>query len=435
MPNLMIEMLPLAAVRPYAGNARKHSRRQVQKIVASIREFGFTNPILVDASGEIIAGHGRFEAAQKLGLWQVPTIRLTNLSEIQKKALRLADNKIALDSEWSLESLKLELGDLSMTDFDIGLTGFDSIEVDRLITPTIEFGDQFDDDPEPPSDPTSWPGDIYALGDHLIACRNALDITAFRDVMGDRSADMVATDPPYNVKIAGHVSGNGKAKHTEFAMASGEMSTDQFRVFLETVLQLSKQFSRDGALFYVFADWRMIALLITLCENLFSKMLNLLVWAKSNPGMGSFYRSGHELIAVFKNGDAPHINNIQLGRMGRNRSNVLQYPGGSSFSKSRTKDLREHPTVKPLAMIADLIRDATKPGDLVLDPFGGSGTTMLAAEATGRKAVLIEIEPKFVDVTIRRFQEMTGIEALLMPDRIPFSEVQKLRSLETSARQ
>jgi len=430
MLDLKIEMLPTVAVRPYARNARKHSRRQVHKIAASIREYGFTNPILVDEAGEIIAGHGRLEAAKLLGHWQVPTIRLSNLSKVQKQALRLADNEIAAKSKWSIDLLVAELADISATDFDIQLTGFDTIEVDKLITPSIDFGDRSDDIPPPPAEPTTRRGDLWKVGDHAIVCGDALDVSAYRTVIGTCLADMVATDPPYNVPIAGHVSGNGNVKHDEFAMASGEMSRDQFATFSTTALRLSQQFSRDGALVYVFGDWRMIAMLITIGETLFTKMLNLLVWAKSNPGMGSFYRSGHELIAVFKNGNAPHTNNIQLGRMGRNRSNVLQYPGGSSFSKSRARDLRDHPTPKPIAMIADLIRDATKPGDLVLDMFAGAGSTMLAAEMTGRKAALIEIEPKFVDVTLRRFQELTGVEAVLMPDRIPFSELQKLRSHE-----
>ena len=421
--DIHFETVSLTSLRPYARNARHHSRKQVKALAASMREFGFTNPILVDETDEIIAGHGRFEAALSCGLATVPVIRVSGLSEVQKRALRLADNKLALDSVWNLDLLSAELSDLATTDFDLTLTGFEAIEVDKLTTPSLGLRELDGPLPEPPADPVSRSGDIWALGDHSIVVGDARDGALYRNLLGIKLADMVITDPPYNVPVDGHVSGKGRFRHDEFQMASGEMSTPEFRSFLTTSLSLAREASREGALHYVFADWRMIGMLVGIGEELFAHLMNIAVWAKPNGGMGSFYRSQHELVAIFKHGSAPHVNNIQLGRMGRHRSNVWQYPGASGFSRSRKRDLSDHPTVKPLALVADAVRDATKPGDLVLDPFGGSGTTLIAAELTKRRAALIEIEPKFVDVTCRRFHEQTGIEPVLLPDRIPLSVV------------
>lgn len=428
MSRCELDHLPLSALRPYARNARLHSRKQIKSIAASIREFGFTNPILADEHGEIIAGHGRFEAAQALKLDAVPVMRLPGLSEVQKRALRLADNKLALNSVWSPELLSAELAELTLTDFDITLTGFDAIEVDKITTPSLSPLEDLDGPiAPPPTVPVSAAGDMWALGDHALLVGDARDQASYRKLLGSRQADLVVTDPPYNVPIAGHVSGKGAARHDEFRMASGEMSPQQFQDFLRVVLLLARDSSRDGSLHYVFSDWRMIGLLTALGEELFSALMNIATWIKPNGGMGSFYRSQHEMIAILRHGKAPHVNNIQLGRMGRYRSNVWQYPGASGFSKSRKKDLSDHPTVKPVAMIADAIRDASKPGDLVLDPFGGSGSTLMAAEVTKRRAALIEIEPRFADVTCRRFQELTGIEPVLLPDRTPLSVVRNER--------
>lgn len=422
-----MEMMDVTALRPYARNARIHSKKQVARIAASIAEYGFTNPPLIDEDGEIIAGHGRVAAAKQLRLQGIPVIRLMGLSDVQKRALRLADNKLALDSAWSVELLAEELKGLITTDFDLSLTGFDAIEIDKLVTPSLSVADQDDEVPAPPSDPVTQGGDIWALGIHRIVCGDAREVGSYHAVLGAELADAVVADPPFNVPIAGNVSGKGSVKHADFEMASGEMSRNEFREFLSTGLSLARQNSRNGSLHYVFSDWRMIGLLTGIGEEVYSKLLNIIAWIKPNAGLGSHYRSQHELIAVFKNGDAAHINNVQLGRMGRYRSNVWQYAGASSFSKTRKRDLADHPTVKPLMMIADAIRDATNPGGLVLDPFGGSGTTLIAAELIGRRACLIEIEPKFVDVTMRRFQDRTGVEPKLLPEMTPLSQIRKQR--------
>lgn len=410
---LTISNLPTSSVKAYERNPRVHTRQSQDALIASILEYGFTNPIIVDEHRTVIAGHGRLRAALELGRETVPVIQVDHLSEKQKKGLRIADNKIASKSAWSPELLTKELTELVIEDFDMSALGFDAIELDAYLTPDMGSMDETTYPPLP-AEPKSRPGDLYGAGDSWIWCGDARVPASYERVLGGRKADMVFTDFPYNRRINGHVSGNGKKVHDEFAMASGEMSREQFKQFLAAAIVLMKRNSRDGSLHYLFSDWRMIGLLTQLGEELLGELFNIVVWAKANGGMGSFYRSQHELIPIFKNGNGPHVNNIQLGRMGRNRTNVWHYPGASGFSKSRKRDLADHPTVKPVALVAEAIRDATNPGDLVLDPFGGAGTTLIAAHKVGRKAALIEIEPKYVDVTLRRFREETGIEPVLL---------------------
>lgn len=416
-----------ASLRPYAKNARRRSSKVVRAIAASITEFGFTSPIVIDETGEIIAGHGRLEAANLLKLKTVPVVRVSGLDVNQKNALRLADNKLVLDGSWSPEFLSAALSDLLSADFDISTTGFDAIELDAALTPIISKDDFSDVLPQIPKIPVSRCGDVWQLGQHRVTVADARIAESYQAVLCGRLADMVFGDGPYNVRIQGNVSGKGRSKHSEFQMASGEMADAEFAAFLTLVLSLARDNSRDGSLHYLCADWRMIGLLNDIGKKLFAQLMNIAVWVKANAGLGSFYRSQHEMIAIFKNGRGSHINNIQLGRMGRYRTNVWQYPGASGFSKTRTKDLADHPTVKPVALVADAIRDATKPGDLVLDPFGGSGTTLMAAETVNRRAALIEIEPKYVDVTLERFQGQTGIEPVLLPHGIPLSAVRSER--------
>ena len=428
---LSFETIALADVKEYETNPRHHDRAQIDRIAASIAEFGFTNPVLVDEGNCLIAGHGRLSAARKLGLAQIPVIRIAGLTEAQKRALRIADNRLAERSVWSPELLSLELEALIEMDFDMDLTGFDTIEIDGLLSTDDTPVEVESALPEPPSQPVTQPGDLWACAEHKVLCGDARNRQAYFLLTGGCQVDLVITDVPYNVAIRGNVSGTGR--HREFAMASGEMTIEQFRAFLLETLGHARNVSRDGSLHYVFIDWRSIAELIMVGRELFTKLMNVIAWVKPNGGMGSFYRSQHELIAIFKQGDAGHVNNIQLGRLGRYRTNVWQYPGANSFSKTRTKDLEDHPTVKPIQLVADAIRDASAPGDLVLDPFGGAGTTMLAAERVGRKAALIEIDPAYVDVTLRRFEEATGAEPVLLPERIPFSTVRDERLAEEKA--
>jgi DNA modification methylase len=411
-----IEMRPVSALRPYARNARKHSKKQVKQIAASIQRFGFTNPILLTAEGTIIAGHGRLEAAKELGLKEVPTLSLTHLSPQEVQAYVLADNKLALNAGWDKELLALELQELIDFDFDVELTGFSLAEIDFALDqavdadPTSPLGPE-DAVPEPPVHAVSRPGDVWLLGRHVLVCGDAREANAYDLLLGDERVDLIFTDPPYNVKIAGHVSGLGKVKHREFAMAAGEMSRDRFTAFLRETLGQGAERCRDGAIAFVCMDWRHMGELLEAGHAVFDELKNLCVWNKTNAGMGSFYRSKHELVFVFKKGSDEHVNSFGLGETGRYRTNVWDYAGTNVVGAGRDEELGMHPTVKPVALVADAIRDCSRRGDIVLDMFGGSGSTLIAAETCGRSARLIEYDPLYCDTIITRYERFTGKSA------------------------
>lgn len=350
------------------------------------------------------------------------------------RAFVLADNKFSDRAGWNRESLAAELGELSTLlpklDLDVSLTGFEPGEVDIAIS---DFGEE-KQEPEDRLPPTAGPpvtrrGEIWMLSKHRIVCGDARDASVYGHLMSGAAAAMVFADPPYNVRIVGHVRGRGRVRHDEFAFASGEMSVDEFRSFLTMCLRLASRASRGGAIHFVCMDWRHIDLLMGVGGEVYAVMLNLVVWNKTNPGQGSFYRSQHELICVFRMGDAPHQNNVELGRHGRNRSNVWTYPGVNSFGLGRNDALAMHPTVKPVAMVADAMRDCTSKGDIVLDPFLGSGSTVMAAEKIGRRCFGIEYEPAFVDVAIRRWQAYSGTDAVLEGDGRTFDEIAAERAV------
>ena len=410
---LAVDYRPVEALRPDPRNPRTHPKRQLDQIVASIRAFGFANPILVDADGIVIAGHGRLLAAKQMGLVEVPTIVLPDLSDAQKRALRIADNKIALGAGWDLDLLKLELGDLATLDvaFDLSLTGFSTGEIDVILNGSGDPDDEIA--PQPPKTPRTHPGDIWRLGEHRIGCGDGRDIDFLRSVVGDGAhIDAAFLDPPYNVRINGHA--NARGRHREFAMASGEMSDDAFRAFLADTLGACAAVSRDGAVHFVCMDWRHMDDVAVAGRTVYGDLLNLCVWNKSNAGMGSLYRSKHELVFVYRVGAAPHFNAVELGKHGRNRTNVWDYASVNSMAGSRREDLALHPTVKPTALVADAIQDVTRRGDLVLDIFLGSGTTLIAAERTGRRFRGVDIDPAYVDVAIERWSAMTGKEPQLI---------------------
>ena len=395
-----------ATLAPDPRNARTHPKRQIDQIIASINAFGFTNPILVDEAGGLIAGHGRLVAAREMGLAEVPTIELPGLTGPQKRALRLADNKITLGAGWDLEVLKLELGELAVMDLDIDLTltGFATGEIDVLLNGKVDPEEEII--PAVRATPRTRTGDIWVLGDHRIGCGDGRDPAFLRAVVGDGAVDTAFLDPPYNVRINGHA--NAKGRHREFAMASGEMSEAEFRGFLADTLGACAAVSRDGAVHFVCMDWRHMDDVAAVAPDIYGERLNLCVWNKSNAGMGSLYRSRHELVFVYRVGNAAHFNAVELGRHGRNRTNVWEYPSVNSFSGSRRADLDLHPTVKPVAMVADAICDVTRRGDLVLDIFLGSGTSLIAAERVGRRFRGIDIDPAYVDVAIDRWVAITG---------------------------
>jgi len=415
---MKIENTAVRELRPHPNNARTHSKKQVRQIANSIAKFGFCNPVLVDDSNHIIAGHGRVEAAKLLGIDAVPTCRLSHLREAERRAYVLADNKLAEKAGWDKELLAIELHGLIELDVDIELTGFEMSEIDLILEEVREASGVAsgpeDAAPEPLSGPpVSQPGDLWVLGAHRLLCGNAQEQAAYEALLEGAKADFIFTDPPYNVAIDGHVSGLGRVRHREFMMASGEMTEGEFSAFLKTVFGLLVANSVDGSIHQICMDWRHSWEMLAAGRMVYSGLKNLCVWNKTNAGMGSFYRSKHELVFVWKSGTAAHINNFELGQHGRHRTNVWDYAGVNTMRAGRLEELAMHPTVKPVALVIDAIKDCSRRSSLVLDPFCGSGTILIAAERTGRKARALEIDPHYVDVAVRRWQTYTGKAAVL----------------------
>lgn len=417
-------------LRENKRNPRKHPRAQIKKVSLSIKEFGFTNPILVDEHLVVIAGHGRLEAARSLGMASVPVIQLDGLTKAQKLALMVADNKIALDASWDVELLTDILGELALPelDFDVTITGFETAELDILFGATAPRPEDTIEEPDPNAPVLSRPGDVWILGSHRLICGDALRSATYDALMGDELAQMVITDPPYNVPINGFVTSSGR--HDEFQMASGEMTRPEFTRFLTTAFTLIAEVSAAGAIAFTFMDWRHMREILEAGDAAFTSLINVCVWNKTNGGMGSFYRSKHELVFVHNVSSGPRLNNVELGRNGRYRTNVWDYAGVNTFREGRAEDLGDHPTVKPVAMIADAILDCSKRRGLVLDPFAGSGTTILAAESTGRRARCAELDPRYVDVAIRRWIKLTGKQPILEATGENFADLIERRAIE-----
>lgn len=407
--NIVFSSMDLRILKPDIRNARTHSKKQVDQIAASIAQFGFVNPILANPDGRLIAGHGRLRAAKQLGLAEVPVITIAGLTEAQERALRLADNKIALSAGWDLDLLKVELEAIEMAGLDLALTGFAMGEIDVLLS-TAEGADV--ERVTPASHAVSRLGDIWICKDHRVMCADLLDATSLDALMAGERADAAFNDPPYNTANDGHNGGNGHIVHREFAYAHGEMSAEQFTAFLRDTLGRLAGVSRAGAVHFVCMDHHHAGELIEAGSSVYGKRLNIAVWVKPNGGMGSLYRSRHELVFVYRVGDEAHTNNVELGRHGRNRTNVWEYSSVNVFG-ARSADLEMHPTVKPVPLVADAIKDVTARGDIVLDGFLGSGTTLLAATHAGRRCFGMEIDPAYVDLAVQRWMALTGGEAVL----------------------
>ena len=416
-PRLKISYLRVNKLRPDPRNARLHSQKQIAQIAKSIEAFGFNVPVLIDQKSRVIAGHGRVEAAKLLGLKELPTIRLEKLSDAQRRAFMIADNRLTENSTWSERLLGEELKFLSEAelDFSVEVTGFEMGEIDLFI-------EGLDDEPEadkadamPATDlrEVSNVGDLWLLGKHRVLCGTSLEAASYATLMDRKRADMLFADPPFNVKIDGFATGFGKTHHREFLMAAGEMSDEEFTTFLRSALKYSADHSKSGSIHFVCMDWRHMSQLLLAANAVYTELKNLCVWSKERGGQGSLYRSQHELIFVFKHGKTSHRNNIQLGSMGRYRTNVWSYPSATSFSRSSTEGnlFALHPTVKPVALVADAILDCSGRGDIVLDPFLGSGTTVIACERAGRVCYGLELDPLYVDTIVRRWQAFTGKSA------------------------
>lgn len=429
---LKIELRPVSVLQPARRNARTHSERQIEQIMASIHQFGFLNPVLVDAEGRIVAGHGRVEAARRLELEEVPTLCIAHLTEVELRAYALADNRIAENAGWDAEALRIELGELleMSLPFDVETTGFNTGELEVIID-GARSGERDEAERLPRLDDSMTkavePGDLWVLGDHRLYCGSSLERSSFETLLGDERARMVFSDPPFNVKIDGHVSGLGKVRHDEFQMATGEMSRSEFTDFLTDVFALEVAFSIDGAIHYQCMDWRHMGEMLAAGECVYSELKNVCVWAKDNGGMGTFYRSRHELVFVWKAGTAPHLNTVELGRNGRYRTNVWEYRGATKTGPDA--EIAMHPTVKPVPLVIDAIKDTSKRGEIVLDAFGGSGSTLIAAEKTKRRARLIELEPKYCAVTIKRWEALTGKTATLAATGESWASAQQRRAV------
>jgi DNA modification methylase len=427
---MIIQEVPIGQIKPDSRNSRTHSGKQIRQIANSIVAFGYTNPLLVDEDFVLIAGYGRYKAAELVGLAQVPVIVIAGLSPARRRALAIADNKIAANAGWDRERLAIEIPELAdllnAEGLDVSILGFEPVEIDQLQTDFEEHGT----DPQDNIEPNWWravavskPGDLWALGNHKLLCGDARCAGDIARLMTGCRADLAFLDPPYNLRLGGVV-GRGRTRHCEFAMASGEMSSPDYVRFLGLTLDAAASASREGAVHFVCVDWRHYPELVAAATPIYGEVINVAVWVKSNAGQGSFYRSQHEFIGVFRVGKTPHLNNIELGRHGRSRSNVWHYAGVNSFRAGRMDELRSHPTAKPVALIADAIKDCTRRGDVVLDTFSGSGSTIMAGERVGRHARALEIEPRFVDVAIRRWQAFTGRDAFRAESGLRFDEIE-----------
>lgn len=367
----------------------------------------------------------RYEAAKRAGLNTLPCIRVEHLSPSEQRQLRLVLNRLAEKGEWDLDELRLEFAEL----IELGdplVTGFDPDEIDfTLLSGEGTTAERGPLEPSAASHAVARPGDLFCLGRHTLICGDATDQAVIARLMEGQGARLVLTDEPYNVKIKGHVTGG---PHREFAMASGEMSDEDFRVFNTAWMSAVLPCLCDGGVFGTFIDWRGLATVQAAAAALGLTPLNLVVWSKTNAGMGSLYRSQHELLPLFRKGSGAIVNNVALGRKGRWRSNVWVYPGASSLGSDARKGLTDHPTVKPTAMLEDALLDLSHRDEIVIDPFLGSGSTLIAAEATGRVCRGVELDPLYVDVIVRRYQIITGQPALLATSSQTFDEVAEQRA-------
>ena len=422
---LQVIYRPRTALKPHPQNPNTHSAKQVELIARSIRDFGWTNPIIIDEDDKVLAGHGRLLAAAKIGIDMVPTICVAHLSPAQRRAYVILDNRLSeVGGTWNRRLLALEHEAIQLLDpeFDLTSTGFELDDIAIMFDNLNDISEDRTPEPDRKGPAVAKVGDLWLLGHHRLYCGDARMAASFEALLGTEKAQMVIVDAPYNVRIGGNCVAEGK--HREFIMASGEMTRTEFADFLTGVFAHLITFSVDGSLHYLFMDWRHMAEMV-LATSQYTEQKNLIVFDKISAGMGTCYRSQHELIWLMKNGTGPHINNFLLGQKGRHRTNVWSYPGLNGAVPDRQKLLALHPTVKPLALISDAIKDCSKTGGLILDCFAGSGTIIMAAERTGRRAAAMELDAHYVDVAIRRWQADTGQKAVLAHDGRSFGELEQ----------
>lgn len=429
LPDLEFRHIAIAKLAPPKNRTRKDNPDQIERLMTSIAEFGFSQPILVRGK-TVLDGWIRLLAASQLGLDKVPAIDCSYLDEGEARTLALACNRLGERGEWDLDALSIEFEELIKLDIDIDLTGFSAEEQDIILLDPLEdvADDQDEAIEEIPANPVTRAGDVWQLGHHRVICGDALDEQTYKALLGEELCHAVLTDPPYNVKIKGNVSGLGKKTHDEFTMASGEMSGEEFQSFLDRVLTHMTAWLVAGSVLFVFMDWRSIHRVYAAGDAARLTLINLAVWYKETGGMGGLYRSAHELIAVLCKGDRPRVNNVELGKHGRDRTNVWVAPGANRRGSSANAMLDAHATPKPVELCVDALLDVTERDDLVLDAFLGSGTTLMAAEKTGRACRGIELEPGFVDLCIRRWEKHAGEAAGLVTSGETFAEVERVRN-------
>ena len=432
LPPLAVEEISPADLAGPTRKVRRQEAAHIREVAASIAELGFCDPVLIGSGNAILDGAIRVEAAKQLGLPRIPCIRVDHLTGAEQRLLRIALNRLGENGAWSLADLKIEFEELVVEQAPIEISGFSAPEIDQILLggdpPPHEQGPLA---PAPGAVAIARQGDVFLLGDHRIACGDATAQDVFAALMRDGGvAKLVLTDEPYNVRISSNVT---RGSRREFAMASGEMSGAEFLTFNLAWMKAALDRLADGGLFGTFIDWRGLPTVHAAATQIGLTPINLIVWAKTNAGMGSLYRSQHELLPLFKKGDGAHLNNIDLGRNGRWRSNLWVYPGASSLGSDARKGLKDHPTVKPTALLADALLDVTARGDVVIDPFLGSGSTLIAAERTGRRCRGVEIDPLYVDVIIWRYQAETGRAAVLEATGETFAALAARRRDERTA--
>lgn len=419
--HLKIELLATSMLAPNPRNARTHTPKQISQIGVAIKRFGWLVPIVIDENNMILAGHGRWEAAKKMRMTEVPVIRANFLSDADRRAFVLAENRISQLSGWDDDILQAELKALFEDGYEIEITGFSVANLD--ISVPSEAGSDEPDTPELPLNPVSRVGDLWLIGDHRLYCGDARDVNSWETLLGDDRASLVFADMPFNVPINNHVSGNGRNKHREFVMAAGEMTPPEFTTFMRAIMRHCVRFSVGGSIHYHCMDWRHMREILDAADGVYTEFKQFIVWVKDNGGQGAFYRSRHELIFVFKSGTTKHQNHFGLGGTGRYRTNVVEYAGCNTFRKGRDADLQAHSTTKPLAMVMDFLLDCSTQGDVVVDPTSGSGTTLLAAHHTKRRGAAIELDPGYVDTALTRLRAATGVEPILAGDGRGFDAI------------
>jgi DNA modification methylase len=411
-PHLKIERVPIDSLKSASRRVRRTDAAQVERVIASIRQFGLCAPLLISGDRRIVHGHVVWEAARQLGISEISCVVVDHLTEDELRILGIALNRLGERGDWDFDALQQEFEDLGASIDDLMVTGFEMPEIDMILTGSVVETPEEEAEaiPDVGTNPVSRPGDVWRLGEHKLIQGDARDPDCYSRIMNGEAARLVLTDVPYNVSIR---TITGDERHREFAMGAGEMDRDTYLNFNMAWMKVAADRLVDGGLLSTAIDWRSIDVVMAAAREVKLAHINTAVWTKTNAGQGSLWRSAHELYPVFRKGTATHVNNVMLGKHGRWRSNVWTYAGGSSLGSDSREGLKLHPTVKPRALIEDVLLDVTSRGDIVIDCFAGSGSALVAAEATGRRCMAIEIDGLYCDVIIKRWQDMTGETAVL----------------------